>query len=587
MKRCPECRRDYYDDTLLYCLDDGNALLDGPAMSEPPASAGGQFDGEPRTAILHSSAAPGEARTRAQIHTTEQTAVFRRGTEAEPRESLGRLSEKQSFSEHRAAKPLMAAVIAVALLVGGFSGYRYFSPVSQIESIAVMPFINESGNADIEYLSDGMTETLISSLSNLPNLNVKPRSSVFRYKGKETSAQAIGKELNVQAILNGQVVQRGQDISLFVELIDVALDKVVWSKQYSRKQSDLVTLQSEITRDVSNKLKSQLSGADFAKVEKNSKVDPEAYQLYLKGLFQLNRRTRSSLKQSEEIFKQAIAKDPNYAPAYVALGQALASFPFWSLARSKDSLPQSKAAADRALELDDSLAGIHNLIGTYLQNYERDWAGAEREFKREIELQPNDPAAYDSLGFLLSFLKRHDEAIAMERRAVELDPLSKSGGLGLALLAARRFDEAIAELRSAVALDPNYADTYYYLGIAYLGKGTFQDAVTTWSKYAELDNEPVGRAFLAFASAKGGDREKAVEELERLKQESSTQHVSGIAFALVHMALGDKEEALNWMEKDVNDLSSWASYYTIYPTFDELRDEPRYKDLLKRLNLPE
>jgi adenylate cyclase len=585
MKRCPECGREY-DKTMMFCLDDGAELLYGPAKSEPGAVATGFLFDEPQTAILHSTAAPNDAPSRAQIHTTEQTAVFPHGAEAEPRESLGGLSKKQSFSARRAT-PLIAAVASVGLLVGGFFGYRYFSPTKQIESIAVMPFVNESGNADVEYLSDGMTETLISSLSQLPNLNVKPRSSVFRYKGRDSNPQTIGKELGVQALLNGRIVQRGQDVSLFVELIDIALDKVVWSQQYTRKQVDAVSLQSDIARDVSNKLKSKLSNTDVAKVEKNSKVDPEAYQLYLKGLFQLNRRTGSSLKQSEELFKQAIANDPKYAPAYVGLGQALSSFPYWSLAEPKDCLPQAKAAADRALELDDSVAGVHNLIGTYLQNYERDWAGAEREYKRVIELEPNDPDPYDSLGFLLSFLKRHDEAIAMERQALELDPLSKRGGLGLALIAAKLFDEAIAELKSAIALDPNYADTYYYLGIAYLGKGSSQDAIATWNKYVELDNEPVGRAFLAFAFAKAGNREKAVEELERLKRESSTRYVSGIAFALCHTALGNKAEALNWMEKDVNDRSSWASYYTIYPTFDDLRSEPRYKAMLERLNLPE
>ena len=586
MKRCPECGREY-DNTMMFCLDDGTELLYGPA------SGSGASD-EPATAILSEPGAiatgfrGGEDQTRQFHHTTDQTAILQTGAEAEPQKNLGDSPEKHSCSANRAAKPLVAVGLAVVLLVGGFFGYRYLnSSTKQIESLAVMPFVNESGNADVEYLSDGMTETLISSLSNLPNLNVKPRSSVFRYKGKETNPQTVGKELNVQAILNGRVVQRGQDISLFVELIDVALDKVVWSQQYNRKQADLVTLQTDIARDVSSKLKSKLTGADVAKVEKNAAANPEAYQLYLKGLFQLNRRTGASLKQAEELFKQAIAKDPNYAPAYVGLGQTLASFPYWSLAQPKDCLPQAKAAADRALELDDSLARVHTLLGTYLQNFERDWPGAEREYKRAIELEPNDSDAYDSLGFMLSFQKRHDEAIAMERRAVELDPLSKRGGLGLALIAARRFDEAIAELRSAIVLDPNYADTYYYLGIAYLGKGSYQDATATWNKYLELDNEPVGRGFLAFALAKAGNREPAVKELERLKQESSTRYVSGIAFALIYTALGKKEEALDWMAKDVDDRSSWASYYTIYPTFDDLRGEPRYKDLLKRLNLPE
>ena len=275
MKRCPECRRDYYDDTLLYCLDDGNALLEGPAKSEPPASAGGQFGDEPQTAILHSTDAPGEAPTRAQIHTTDQTAILPNRAEAEPQDLSGGLSERQSLSAHRAAKPLAALIVAVIVLVGGFYGYRYFGSNSkQIESIAVMPFVNESGNGDVEYLSDGMTETLIKSLSNLPNLSVKPRSTVFRYKGKDTDSQTIAKELNVQAILNGRVSQRGDQMTLSLELVDAQKDSVIWSEQYNRKQSDLVSLQSEVARDVSSKLKSKLSGAEVAKSQRPTRQIP-------------------------------------------------------------------------------------------------------------------------------------------------------------------------------------------------------------------------------------------------------------------------------------------------------------------------
>ncbi|MEO8649263.1 MAG: FlgO family outer membrane protein, partial [Acidobacteriota bacterium] len=240
MKRCPECRRDYYDDTLLYCLDDGNALL------ECPAKLGAH---EPETAILHTTDAVGEAPTRAQIYTTEQTAVLPSGIADVP---------QRGFDKRLIAAPILVVIIAF----GVYLGYRSFSTTTkQIESIAVMPFVNESGNADVEYLSDGMTETLISSLSQLPTLNVKPRSSVFRYKGKENDPQTIGKELNVQAVLNGTVTSRGQDLSLFVELVDIALNKVVWSRQYNRKQSDLAALQSEIARDVSGKLRNKLTGA--------------------------------------------------------------------------------------------------------------------------------------------------------------------------------------------------------------------------------------------------------------------------------------------------------------------------------------
>lgn len=244
-----------------------------------------------------------------------------------PTGPTAKLPAQAPGATHELGKPkrpgFVIASIALAVVVIAIAGYFYLSRNYKptIESIAVMPFVNESGNADVEYLSDGMTETLISSLSQLPNLNVKPRSSVFRYKGKETNPQTIGKELNVQAILNGRVVQRGQELSLFVELIDVALDKVVWSQQYNRKQADLVTLQSEIARDVSNKLKTKLSGADVARVEKTYTANAEAYQLYLKGRFYWNKRTGESLKQSVEFYNQAIEKDPNYALAYSGLAE--------------------------------------------------------------------------------------------------------------------------------------------------------------------------------------------------------------------------------------------------------------------------
>ena len=236
MKRCPECRRDYYDDTLLYCLDDGKALLEGPASVDEPA-----------TAILHTTDAVVEASTRAQILTTERTAAL---------PSVVAKPSVRSFDKRLIAAPFLLAIIVLA----GFFAYRYFAASKPIESIAVMPFVNESGNADVEYLSDGMTETLIKSLSQIPNLNVKPRSSVFRYKGKDTNLQTIAKELNVQAILNGRVVQSGEQLTLSLELIDAQTENVIWSESYNRKQTDLISLQSEIARDVSTKLNAKLSG---------------------------------------------------------------------------------------------------------------------------------------------------------------------------------------------------------------------------------------------------------------------------------------------------------------------------------------
>ena len=279
------------------------------------------------------------------------------------------------FKQHR----LM--VIALLMLAGGAIGFGVYlnarTTRAAIESIAVMPFVNESGNVEVEYLSDGMTETLISSLSQLANLNVKPRSSVFRYKGKETDSQTIGKELNVQAILNGKVVQRGQDLSLFVELIDVALDKVVWSQRYDRKQTDIVTLQTDVARDISNRLKSKLSSADEAKLTKTYTNNPDAYQLYLKGNFYRTKYTEEGFQKGIEYYQKALEIDPNYALAYHDIAAAY-DFANDFYLPPKQAMPKAKAAALKALELDEKLAETHYLLGKIVFWYEWDWPAAER-----------------------------------------------------------------------------------------------------------------------------------------------------------------------------------------------------------------
>src|SRR6266478_6923962 len=336
MKRCPQCNRLETDDELAFCRLDGTSLVN----DHRPVSADAgtvKFGSAPTSRETETSVLPHLSTTPEINRATGPTTVLA------ATQTPGTTRDLNKPTRRRVVFALVGFVVTVIIV----ASYFYFSRKDNvtIQSIAVMPFVNASGNADVEYLSDGMTETLISSLSQLPNLNVKPRSSVFRYKGKETNPQTIGKELNVQAILNGRVVQRGQELSLFVELIDVALDKVVWSQQYNRKQSDLVTLQSEIARDVSNKLKTKLSGADVAKVEKNYTANPEAYQLYLKGKFYWNKRTGESLKQAAELYRQAIEKDPNYALAYSGLAETYVLFSSYDVAPANDSMTQAKAAA--------------------------------------------------------------------------------------------------------------------------------------------------------------------------------------------------------------------------------------------------
>ena len=486
-----------------------------------------------------------------------------------------------------------AAAIVVLAFLGAAIGIGVYlrTPASQvaIESIAVMPFVNESGNADVEYLSDGMTETLINSLSQIANLSVKARSSVFRYKGKEIDPKKIAAELNVQAILTGRVIQRGDQLTLNLELIDAKTENILWGNRYERKSSDLVSLQSEIARDVSSRLKSKLSGGDVAKVEKTYTTNPEAYQLYLKGKFSWNKRTGESLKQAAELYRQAIEKDPNYALAYSGLAETYVLFSSYDVAPAHDSMPQAKAAALRALEIDDSLAEAHTALGFYLFHYEWDWAGAEKEYRRAIELKPNYATAHHWLGADLSNVKRFDDGLVELRRAEELDPLSPIIGtnLGDTLVYARRYDEAIAQYKRTLIRNPTFAYAHTALGWAYGLSGRYPEAIAETRAAIELNKGSSTKGYLGLWLTKSGKRDEALELLSELKQETTRGYVQSYTFALIYIGLGDKEEALNRLEKQMLDRSETATAYAIAPELDDLRSEPRFKAMLKRMHLPD
>jgi eukaryotic-like serine/threonine-protein kinase len=494
------------------------------------------------------------------------------------------------IKQHKLATSVAAGLVVIIGAVGLFLYLRARSEQGAIESIAVMPFVNESGNADVEYLSDGMTETLINSLSQIPNLSVKARSSVFRYKGKEIDPKQIASELGVQAILTGRVDQRGGQLTLSLELIDGQTENTIWGNKYERKASDLVTLQSEVARDVSSKLKSKLSGAEVAKVEKSYTANPEAYQLYLKGRFAWNKRTTVSLRQAAEFFKQAIEKDPNYALAYSGLAETYVLFSSYSVSSSSDSMPQAKAAAIRAMELDDLLAEPHAALGAYLSEYEWDLVGSEKEYRRAIELDPNYATAHQWLaGDVLAPSKRFDEALAEFRRAEELDPLSPIIGtnLGDTLVKVRRYDEAITQYKRTLSLDPNFAYAHEALGFVYGLKGMYPEAIAETRKYLELTPDPNGNGYLGLWLGKSGGRDEAIKLLDQLKKDSTQQYVESFSFALIYIGLNEKDQALNWLEKAVADRAPTTINFGVLPELDELRDEPRFKEMLKRLNLPE
>ena len=492
---------------------------------------------------------------------------------------------------------LAVAAIALALLVGGVALVAFIlrgrTTNAAIRSIAVMPFVNESGDADLEYLSDGMTETLISSLSQLPNLNVKARSSVFRYKGKETNPQTVGKELNVQAVLNGRVAQRGDQLTLTLELVDVQTENVIWSEQYNRKQSDLISLQSEIARDVSSKLKLKLSGADEQKLNKVYTTNPDAYQLYLKGRFYWNKLTPKDLRQSLEFYQQAIDKDPAFALAYVGISDTYMGLGIpdvmLGVIPPQESVRKARNAADKALEIDPTLAEAY-ASRAHVKWKERDWAGADEDFKHSIELNGNYSNAHRFYAIYLVSMGRSEEAVREVRRSEELEPLSVSVKAHLAFIFyfARRYDEAIAAGKKAVELDAMSTVAHQRLGSAYEQTGMFPEAIAEFQKAVDGSNRvQLAVASLAHAFALAGKRAEAEKLLAELKERSGSEYVSSYLIAEIYVALGEKEAAFNLLDKAYDERSIDLVLAKVDPRLDPLRDDPRFQELVKKVGIPQ
>jgi tetratricopeptide (TPR) repeat protein len=434
-----------------------------------------------------------------------------------------------------------------------------------------------------------MTETLISSLSQLPNLNVKARSSVFRYKGKDTNAQTIGKELNVQAIVHGRVVQRGQDLTLYVELVDAQTENSLWKQTYNKTMTNLVALQNDIARDVADKLKVKLSGADEQKLAKRYTENVEAYQFYLKGRFHLLKTTRSEFQTSISYFEQAIAIDPSYARAYAGLADAYRSLAVAGEMPSMEVMPKAKAAAQKAIEIDDTLAEAHTALGFIIFWYDWDWNAAENQYKRALELDPNNADTHLFYGHLLSNTGRHAEALAEGKRARELDPLNLriNAFEGQFLLHAGRTDEALARLQKTSELDANYWLPHLFAASAYIEKGMYSEAVAEARKAREFSGAsttPI--AFLGYALAKSDKQAEARTELERLLKLSTERYVSLNNIAMIYNGLDERSKTLAWLERGFQQRDSRMVFLKVEPKWNNLRDDPRFQDLLRRVGLP-
>ncbi len=367
MKRCPECGRNYNDESMSFCLDDGTELLFGPGTAS-------SANDEPATAILSAPSAEAGSLTEPTDERELKTSILH----APP--TAGGSDLVVGFDKRWLAAPVLLAVI----VLGGFVGYRYLKPAGteQINSIAVLPFENRSGNADTDYLSDGLADSLIYRLSQLPNLKVSPTSSVMRYQGKDSSVAQIAKELQVDAVMSGRLIQLGDDLSISVQLIDSRTEKLIWAEQYDRKMADLLAIQREIATTISQKLRLKLDGAETKGITKKYTDNNEAYQLYLKGRFHFGKRTKDDVLKSIDYFQQAIKLDPNFAIAHARIAESYNQMPAYPYLSPKESYSQAKVEAKRALELDPTLAEAHAALANSLAAYDWNWAEAETEFKR-------------------------------------------------------------------------------------------------------------------------------------------------------------------------------------------------------------
>ena len=481
-------------------------------------------------------------------------------------------------------------VALVALLVVAIWFTLFRARGEAIDSVAVLPFVNASSDSETEYLSDGITETLIGELSQIPRLKVMARSTVVRYKGANIDPQTIGRDLNVRAVLTGRVLQRGETLTISMELMDVRDGSQLWSRQYNRKLADTLAVQEDIAREVTGKLRLRLVGAEEKRLTSHVTENAEAYQHYLKGRYYWNKRTPDGIRKAIESFQQAIEKDPSYAPAYAGLADCY-HVPANPLP-PKDRMPLAKAAAMKALQLDDTLVEAHTTLARVLFVYDWDWPAAEKEFKRAIELNPRYAPAHQWYGGYLSATGRFREADAEKKRALELEPLSLviNFEVGLSSYFFRNYDQAIDQFQKTLELDANFPPPYTFLAASYEQKGMFEEAITAFHKAITIIQGPEkarAMAGLANVYAVSGRKNEAHKILAELQKFSEHGYVPATDTALIYAGLGDKDKTFAWLDKAYEEHSFALSNLNVEPRFDPLRSDPRFADLLRRIGLPQ
>jgi serine/threonine protein kinase/tetratricopeptide (TPR) repeat protein len=508
----------------------------------------------------------------------------------------GKMVTSVAAPPHWSRRAMLIRVTGLVIVMAAIAAAAFYfisSRRTSINSVAVLPFSNASGDPTTEYLSDGITEGIIDRLSGIPNLKVISRTSAFRYKQHEIEPQKVAKELGVEALVTGRVIQQGNDLSVSAELVDAREDKQLWGEQYSRKLADVASVQREIATAISGNLRVRLTSEDKTRLAKSSATTPEAYQLYLKGRYLGNQGTAAGLKKSVEYFEQAIDQDPGYALAYAGLADSYSTLGGnWVYLPPKDTIPKAKAAAEKALELDDTLAEAHAALA-YAAFFDWDSSTAEREFKRAIELNPNSALSHEHYSQFLEARLRLNESMAEAKRAQELDPLSPiASRLGFVYLFMLRYDESIAQFQNAVELYPDVAPIRAGLSWAYAKKQMFPQAISEYDKIPEqekavqAENQFVAgsRAWVYAVSGRRNDALKIAQEFKNL---SDHAYVDFYWSAAIYAGLGDSDEAFRLLNKAYDQHSVSMPYLAVDVFWDGFHSDPRYLDLLRRTGLPQ
>ena len=477
-------------------------------------------------------------------------------------------------------------------------GYRFIAPVKAvvlgrhpeaIESVAVLPFANDSGDLEAEYLSDGITETLINNLSQISNLRVLARGTVFRYKGQDIDPQKAGNDLHVRAVVSGRLLQRGTTLIVRAELMEVATGAQLWGGQYNRKAEDVFALQDDLSREISEKLRVHLSGDEKQRLTKRYTADSDAYRFYLKGRYHWNKRSPESFQKAIEYFRQALDKDPAYSLAYAGLADTYAHLSFFNVVAPREAMAKAKAAALKGLEIDKDLAEAHVSLGYVSFTYDGDWPAAGKHFEQALALNPAYCRAHTFYPFYLSSLGRSEEALEVAKRALDLDPASPSASHSLAvqLYFARKSDRAIEQAHDTLEMDANFAISYAVLGEAYLSKGMYEEGLSALEKYSAMSRRSTpSLALLAYSHARLGERKEALQTIDKLKAASKQSFVPVFFIALVYAGLADKDEAFTWLERACEERFNRLAYLKVEALWDPLRSDPRFAELLRRIGIP-